>query len=363
MKTNSLAGIVVISYLMFVMTGTGFSASGKSPNKSAPDTADSYDSTNTDASGKISSSKAIVAKPKAVSNAKVLKAQLAKNTNEKSQKDLIIKWIASDLESTKEWALENVKTDFLAKIWAENDLKAATEWALEIIEKDDGLSIKAISLGLAEKDPRKASEWAILLPEGRGRNEALSASVSKWVFVDHKSAMDWTMQLPDGDAKDAAIVSFVDKWAEKDPQSAAKWATSLCEKLPVKDKRGKGDFILKQVAKGWAEKDLQAATNWIDALPKEYRTEYIKLGLIQKLAEKDPKAAMKWLSDLPDSPLKQKAFVDFARGWEKKDKPAARKWAESIPDPKLKEFVLMNMLSSYDKKNHSKESKRTNSKD
>ncbi|HWB06811.1 MAG TPA: hypothetical protein VG796_27550 [Verrucomicrobiales bacterium] len=86
---------------------------------------------------------------------------------------------------------------------------------------------RTVASQLAQTDAARASSWALSLPEGGARDEAVSGVVTAWAGYDAHAASEWLHEVPAGKGRDLAAGNLVNTIARDDPESAWAWATSI----------------------------------------------------------------------------------------------------------------------------------------
>ena len=114
----------------------------------------------------------------------------------------------------------------------------------------------SISSSWVEKDPDAASRWALSLPDGPARENAVGSVVSQWTQNDPAAAGGWVQQLPAGTMRDAAVGQFANQVVERDPARAMEWVRMIADPA-VRSER------LENVARRWLDADPGAAKQWL----------------------------------------------------------------------------------------------------
>lgn len=113
---------------------------------------------------------------------------------------------------------------------AEGDLTQAAA-AYETVAASDskGMLAKQLAATLAEHDGGVAAEWAMGLPPGPARKEALGAIAEGWTKRDPHGAAQWLTQMPASAERDSAVQTYAMQVAVADPQIAAEWAEQISD--------------------------------------------------------------------------------------------------------------------------------------
>ena len=107
----------------------------------------------------------------------------------------------------------------------------------------------------ARTDPASATAWAMKLPEGDARYDALDESISSWSRSAPAAVAEYLAKSEPSPTKDRAIQDFTRAIAEKDPKTAITWAATIEE--PERRER-----TLVRAAREWHQSDPEAALEW-----------------------------------------------------------------------------------------------------
>ena len=104
-------------------------------------------------------------------------------------------------------------------------------------------------------NPQAAADWAMGLPDGSAKEQALQAVLRQWVYSDAVKIADWSAKLPEQQSRDTALGAVMEKWVEQSPQQALSWAEGQ------KDAAVKLE-ALKGLLRVWVRVDPVASKNW-----------------------------------------------------------------------------------------------------
>jgi hypothetical protein len=97
----------------------------------------------------------------------------------------------------------------------------------EVAPERRAMATGSVARSWAGTDPKAASEWALQLPEGGGRENAVSNVAATWASQDPRSAATWVNTLPAGTERDSATLAMVNTMGRSEPESAWTWALSI----------------------------------------------------------------------------------------------------------------------------------------
>jgi thiol-disulfide isomerase/thioredoxin len=109
-------------------------------------------------------------------------------------------------------------------------------------------------------NPQAAADWAMGLPDGSAKEQALQAVLRQWVYSDAVRTADWSAKLPQQQSRDAALGAVMEKWVEQTPQQALSWAEGQ------KDTAVKLG-ALKGLLRAWVSVDPVESKKWFTQMP------------------------------------------------------------------------------------------------
>jgi hypothetical protein len=123
-----------------------------------------------------------------------------------------------------------------------------------------GALAAGVAFGMATKNGAAAAEWAMQLPEGKARSEALRSVAQMWSQRDVKGAAAWLEAMPAGGERDQAVKIYATTVVVSDADGAAQWVTQVAD--PVLRQQ-----TAKTVYERWRIQDPIAARAWLRELP------------------------------------------------------------------------------------------------
>ena len=227
--------------------------------------------------------------------------------------------------------------------WVSADPDKAMEWYRELDEKSkksmfsqERLSM-AVLEGLAENDPKVATEFMLSLNTKGGNSWRASRIVSEKVWKQAiesgnvEAAIKWTEELPSEDLKRSSQALMAGKYAKVDPVEAASWVEGLTQQ------NGSNDYAVGMVVENWRKTDPAAAVNWLTTFDKDKN----KLGgayyrAFNTWADQDPGAATEYLQSMDNSKNKDYAIYGLSRTLSSKEPEQAMDLAASINDSSIR---------------------------
>lgn len=208
----------------------------------------------------------------------------------------------------------------------------------------------------ADKDPVAAREWAVALPESRGRREALREIVtasmrdaptstakfverfsgdtakvlietvaSEWVKHDPAATMDWINTLPSGANKETAIASMAGRWSREDLDAAIDWVKGL-------ENRDMRDNAISGMISGLAMTSVESAASLVSNLPPGSEQEKHAAKVVGSWAASDPESAAAWVTQFPEGEARAKGMANLVSVWTETDMVASSRFLEQLPD-------------------------------
>lgn len=278
------------------------------------------------------------------------------------------------LEALREAKLSELRWDLGNRAmsrWLERDLAAARDYALALPAGEmRDQALQGVARELARRDPREGLAWLRDLPDNESRDQAISSLFSTWAGSDSKAALEAARELPEGRLRDSALGQLAQNLVDADLSTAL----SILKELPA----GSADNAYQQVAWRWARTDPKSAAEWfIDNAGESNRW---SLGqIVNEWARNDPDAALKWASALPDgneqkggivgqvlsnlarnnpadaveqfskltAEQQQTAANNVASSWAWRDPDAASKWVMSLKDEATRNNAVSSVASSW----------------
>lgn len=227
--------------------------------------------------------------------------------------------------------------------WVSADPDKAMEWYRTLDEKSkktmfsqEGLSM-AVLEGLAENDPKVATEFMVSLNTSGGNSWRASRIVSEKIWKQAvesgsvEDAIKWTEELPSEDLKKSSQALMAGNYAKLNPLEAASWVEGITKQ------EGSNDYAVGMVVENWRKTDPAAAVNWLTSFGDEKNN----LGgayyrAFNTWAEADPGAATKYLESMNSSKSKDYAIYGLSRTLSSKEPEQAMELASSIADSDIR---------------------------
>lgn len=118
--------------------------------------------------------------------------------------------------------------------------------------------------GWAWSDPKGLASYALTLPAGSGRAEAIAEALPRWVEKDPNAAMDWMRQHDSGREFDSGVAAIANLQSviTQQPATAMAMAGDLISD-PATRKQ-----TMRSVFRQWAENDPAAARQFLEKTPE-----------------------------------------------------------------------------------------------
>ncbi|HWB01485.1 MAG TPA: hypothetical protein VG796_00585 [Verrucomicrobiales bacterium] len=127
------------------------------------------------------------------------------------------------------------------------------------------------------QDTAAASAWALQLPEGDARDNAVRVIAEAWTSLDAVAASQWVQQLPPGRGRDFAAQRLSEGIADSDPESAFTWASSIGDD-------SKRDDAVRRAAQTWHNVDENAA---LAAVMQARISDNVRKSLLEQFDKND----------------------------------------------------------------------------
>jgi hypothetical protein len=145
--------------------------------------------------------------------------------------------------------------------WAQYEPEKAAQWWLVNLPDDSvakGRALINLTQNWAENDPEKAANFAVNLPSGAERDNALTEVLMEWLNQDSREAADWMNLYPAEPGLDNARAALIRNpdLVKKDPLLALSWANSITDEF-VRENN------LTSVIDGWLQRNPAAAMDYL----------------------------------------------------------------------------------------------------
>lgn len=255
--------------------------------------------------------------------------------------------------------------------WGINHPEDVVAWLNSLPDADLRITLlERASRRYQGNSPEKSLPFALAMPEGSKRTEALSNFLGLWASRQPDAVLAWLRAhqaepgvatashsvhrtilaelaredpqaaivelktLSDPATRHATIQAIVQQWGKSDPASAMRWVADQTQTDPTAALAGFDQTVFR-----WAKRDPEAALRWVEDYAARHDADHISHTTIQYLEalggignETLPRAATADLySKITDSALRQRALTRHVREWLTKDPDAARAWVAASP--------------------------------
>ncbi len=225
---------------------------------------------------------------------------------------------------------EGYEAGRLAQAWARLDSAEALEWALKLPEgKVRGEALLGVNRMLVESDPKMAAAQVEAMPTGEWRERMMGATVRGYGRKNLSEAVAWVGGLPDGAEQQGALKQLAMLGTDYDPQAMAKAAAELPD--------GKTKlFLCEQFAGEWLTRDVPAAADWFFSLPDGPERNRLRDGVFSVMVERTPGAAIRRVETMADSPERLALIRGLAKGGMGQQPEAVFAVIDSLPEGKVR---------------------------
>lgn len=173
--------------------------------------------------------------------------------------------------------------------------------------------------------PSMTLSQAFDLADPQSRQREMDNILATATLADVQSGLDWALSLPEGFAKLDALNRIVNRWGQLDGPAAAAYGEEVLAAS------GNAD-LLEQALRGWGRTDPVASIGYAQsmAVADNVRRD-ISRGLIRDWADIRPQEAADFASSNPIE-VGRGGWADLvADRWSKQDPATAAAWAASLP--------------------------------
>lgn len=252
----------------------------------------------------------------------------------------LAQWAAFDPEAATKFAADlppdrgpvTRSLGLSARAWGLKNPAAALAWAqgLPTTDQRRDVIIQSVWQGWTEQNPAQAANaLGQQVYSGGQIYTDLAGTVAKaWAGVDPNASAQWAVTLPPGAARRNALYQVAMTWTQTDPAGASRWAGNL----PASAVRPE---IWREIVGSWADSDLDAAGSWLGALPLGRDHDEAVAAYLPKIEPTDPEKALSWAGTISEAGSRAEQVQTILRRWSRRDAAAARNWAAAsgVPVP------------------------------
>ncbi|MDB6019211.1 MAG: hypothetical protein JWR19_3700 [Pedosphaera sp.] len=180
---------------------------------------------------------------------------------------LLRRWTEMDPQSAADFAIglptgddRSEAIDQVSIAWANLDISQAVRSVEQWPEEERQSGLRNIAYEAARTDPIQALTLAVELPASQSRDDLISHSAAQWALTTPETALAWAKQIPDEILRDKVIGVIATVWASLNPMSAAYLAVTL------PPGRTQDDAII-SIVERWVQTDPKAAAAWVELFP------------------------------------------------------------------------------------------------
>jgi hypothetical protein len=187
---------------------------------------------------------------------------------------------------------------------------------------------------LESAGPAAAAAWAVNLPEGELRGNALFDVARAQVRADPAKAAAWAAPLAGDKNGSSVIYGISTEWGGRNGAAAVKWLDTLS---------GNQSASYGPAVAGWAKADPLAASKYISTMPPSENRDYAIGGLVYSHRWEDPAATIAWAGEIKDTKRRQEVLTLAAEAFARKDPAGAAAW---LPASGLPPATQQRLLSA-----------------
>jgi hypothetical protein len=189
-----------------------------------------------------------------------------------------------------------------------------------------------------EADPCSAADWAMGLPAGQKKDQAVANIASQWARLDAAAVLQWMQVLPAGKTRDQVAGQYIFVAAGSKPQEAAGWALQI------------GDDNLRQnavrsVASAWARQDPARASVWVDSLPAGLMRDQARQAGFYQLIQDKQELALEWYERIQDESFRQSMVPTVISYLARTDAGRAAAWLETMPASRWRDMAVQHFVT------------------
>jgi hypothetical protein len=232
----------------------------------------------------------------------------------------------------------------ILKSMAAKDPRAALAFAQKYPEDLSNSDMGQVLQNWAKREPQQAVAEAVRLTGESGNSEMVTAAFAEWLRKDAPSAGAWAA-THEGAGKTAVQALLLEERAKKDPSSVLTEYAALQQSATDPDEL---TGLSRTIAGQLAEKDITATRSWVESLPPGAPRDAATQQLAEQWINEDAEAASAWIKELPPGDARDAAARELSDKIMRRDPAAALEWARSIQDEGLRKDRMDRILGSWE---------------
>ncbi len=188
----------------------------------------------------------------------------------------------------------------------------------------------------AQFDPRAAGDYVVSLTDKNGRDRGLRYVMAAFVEKNADAAKEWALALPPGIHRTNAVQSLVSALAKRDPQKAL----AILQEMPA-ESRG---YSYQTVFAAWAQSDAAGAAAKVMELPKGANRDGAIRSVATSWAQNNPADAFAWARGMTEKSQQSQAMQGILTQWAALDAPGARIAALALPEGALRNSAVSTLI-------------------
>ncbi|WP_269524620.1 hypothetical protein [Coraliomargarita parva] len=212
---------------------------------------------------------------------------------------------------------------------AQRNPEAALQFVAGLdFEDEKRRALQSMGWQIARYGVEAASRFVAASEDPMVREQLVGNISREWSKYNREAALDWAESLEDEGDRSLALRPVFDNWIQSDPQAAMAY-------LKTSVPEGKHLEYLQNAFGQWTREDPEAAIEWLDRLPETVEgggVENIYSQVANYYVQHDPMAASEWISTMDEGPVRDRSVETLVRNISRSDPEAGFIWAATITD-------------------------------
>ena len=220
-----------------------------------------------------------------------------------------------------------------------SDVKKGLDWALALPEGFAKLdALRRIMGRWGQLDGPSAAAYGEEVLAATGRSDLLEEAMRGWGQTDPAASLGYAQSMTAGnDVRRSVSRAVIRDWADRSPQAAASFAAEN----QVEVGRGGWPGL---VADRWSKQDPSSAAAWAASLPEGDAQRRAYDEVVQNWCDLNIQAAASFVASQPAGPNKEVMVSTLAREVAKLDQPSALQWASTLTDAAMQEDTAWSIV-------------------
>lgn len=256
-------------------------------------------------------------------------------TYDRKVSDLIQSMVNADPGRAIDFAMNlppgNARMNALAQLGsklAQQDPAMAIALAENMVYDDEkDRVLRHMAWQISRYGAEQAAELVAASPDAAVQKGLAQQITGEWSKYDRAGALAWAESLEDDQVRNDALRPVFGNWIQADPQGALDYLQNSVEE-------GKQQNYLSNAFSQWTRQAPEDAVSWLARLPESFSDARPNIygQVASAYVRHDPMAASEWIASLDDGPERDRSVETLVNSISRNDPEAGFLWAATVKD-------------------------------